>query len=1185
MTTSQNPYVGPRSFRPGERLYGRDREVRDLYGLLVAERVVLLNSPSGAGKTSLIQAALVPRLRDADFHILPVVRVSLEPPRMGAETNRYVLSTLLSLEEASQTMTPVEQLASMSLSDYLDRLDAENEARDTVLIFDQFEEILTVDPLNQAAKIAFFEQLGKALRKRRRWALFSMRDDYVAALDPYTRFVPTRFNNSFRLDLLDANGAQAAVVEPARAAGADYEPEAVERLVDDLRRARVQLPDGTVETQVGPFVEPVQLQVVCYRLWEALVANQDDMLVSVADIEQIGDVDESLASYYAERVAAAVDDVGAERSVREWFDRQLITPAGLRGQVLSGSEATEGIASDTIDRLIDAYLVRAEKRRGITWFELAHDRLIDPVRRNNEAWFAANLSMLQRQADLWEQQGRSEGLLLQDEQIGEANTWAAANQDRLTLVERDYLSRSIEQRDQRLREQRRNRIVRILAVVASVVGLIALVLAVFAFNTAGQLEVQRQQAEANAQTAEASRATADVLRETAEADQRASVAGSLAANASLELERSPELSLFLAREAVLVNQRAGEDPQIEAVDVVYQALAAQRTLARYLYDDALNALAFDPDGSILASVGNQGTIRLIDMDSDAERDLAVHPEGAARLAFAPDGMQLASAGFDGSVRIWDVLSGAELQSYPTEVPIASIAYNTDGTLLAAGTFGGQVYIWNLLNGTTVELTPHAIIATGVAFNQDNVLFSVGLDGILRESDPLTGAVLRERFADEPLNDVAVSPGDEFVAAAGTNSRLIHIWQGESEEAGILPGHTDLLFSVAFDASGEYLLSSAQDNSARLWSISASDVVYEFLGHTASVRDAVFQPGGRRVATVDGEGVLRIWDIDRIMPDTINAVTYSNDGDMVAVGDNLGTVSLFDAASGVTLDTVATDGSITGLAFVADGSRLVVGNDRGQVTSWVIDDGFLGEPEVLWETETPISTVRFNADGTRLLALSRGGVDIAAGELRLWQVGTSFTLLDTYTDSNGDFYYGADFIPGETELMFAADSGIARWAPGTTEIEWLIEDVRPFGDLAIDGSGSYLAAVVQGDLLVVWSLADLEEIDAFSGSVLAFEFDQQNSGQLVAAGKDRRLRVYDLASGDTLLQIGESSGSRGVALSPDGTMIVTGGLDGQVRFYPRDFAQVMERAAAKIIRGPSADECERLYLDFLTECSE
>ena len=100
-----NPYIGPRAFQRGETLYARDREVMELLDLLIAERVVLLHSPSGAGKTSLIQAALTPELEREGFCVLPPMRVSLEPPAPLDQAedkppNRYVFSLLLSLEEA-----------------------------------------------------------------------------------------------------------------------------------------------------------------------------------------------------------------------------------------------------------------------------------------------------------------------------------------------------------------------------------------------------------------------------------------------------------------------------------------------------------------------------------------------------------------------------------------------------------------------------------------------------------------------------------------------------------------------------------------------------------------------------------------------------------------------------------------------------------------------------------------------------------------------------------------------------------------------------------------------------------------------------------------------------------------------------------------------------------------------------
>jgi len=81
MSAPANPFIGPRPFMPGQKLYGRDWEIRTLYNLLRTKRLVLLHSPSGAGKTSLIQAGLWPRL-EASFRIRPP-SASTSPRRAG----------------------------------------------------------------------------------------------------------------------------------------------------------------------------------------------------------------------------------------------------------------------------------------------------------------------------------------------------------------------------------------------------------------------------------------------------------------------------------------------------------------------------------------------------------------------------------------------------------------------------------------------------------------------------------------------------------------------------------------------------------------------------------------------------------------------------------------------------------------------------------------------------------------------------------------------------------------------------------------------------------------------------------------------------------------------------------------------------------------------------------------------
>ncbi len=450
--TSRNPYVGPRAFASDESelFFGRDREARQLYNLLLAERILLLYSPSGAGKSSLIQAKLILRLREEGYRVTPVLRVNEPLPKEAPTGNRYVFSLLSALETAwpeAERLKPGD-LAGLTVDDYLKRREglrpsvpaagaaAQPEpAPGEVWIFDQFEEILTINPADLEAKKAFFTQVGVALRDSQRWALFAMREDYLAGLDPYLLLLPTRLKSTFRLDLLGVDAAQKAIQEPAQTQGVAFTEKAAQKLVDDLRQMQVQQPDGKMGTQLGPYVEPVQLQVVCYRLWETEAPR--DGKITEDEIVSLGDVGRSLAEYYAASVAAVARETGAEeRTIRDWFENSLITEQGIRDQVVMDVEASAGLKMAAIWKLVDAHLVRSEKRAGATWFELSHDRLIEPVRSNNAAWREKNLRSWQHRAVQWKREGRPPGLLLPAEALAEVTPAAG----KLTPTEQEFLA-------------------------------------------------------------------------------------------------------------------------------------------------------------------------------------------------------------------------------------------------------------------------------------------------------------------------------------------------------------------------------------------------------------------------------------------------------------------------------------------------------------------------------------------------------------------------------------------------------------------------------------------------------------------------------------------------------------------------------------------------------------------------
>ncbi len=438
---SKNPYVGPRSFTYGEQLFGRTKEISDLRDILIAQRIVLFYSPSGAGKTSLLEAGLRPELEGREFAVLPRIRVGYQSgpsqPVDGA-SNRYVISTILGLEEGrseERRMSTLE-LGRAKLGPYLDDVLGEQaNALDPCLFFDQFEELFTLDPTDHACKAAFLEQLGIALRNRNRWALFSMREDYIAQLDPYLGRIPTRFCTRYRLDLLGPVAAREAICEPARRAGAAFTDEAADRLIDDLRTVRVQR-GPSIRDELGIEIEPVQLQVVGHRLWSGLARGKST--IELADVAAAGTVDDALIDYYDEQVRAAAAATGEQEiRIRDWAGERLITDHGFRSQVLEGP-GIRGAA--VLAALEDAHLIRADHRRGTQWYELCHDRLVGPVQMSNDAWSERHFESLLVRARAWSLRGRPSGLLMRGAQRRRASGWAKAHEGELLPRDREFLA-------------------------------------------------------------------------------------------------------------------------------------------------------------------------------------------------------------------------------------------------------------------------------------------------------------------------------------------------------------------------------------------------------------------------------------------------------------------------------------------------------------------------------------------------------------------------------------------------------------------------------------------------------------------------------------------------------------------------------------------------------------------------
>ncbi len=239
------------------------------------------------------------------------------------------------------------------------------------MIIDQFEEIFSTNADAWVKREEFFIELAQAMQADPYlWVVLVMREDYIAAMDPYAHHLPGGLRVRYYMQRLEKDAAITAVEEPAKKAKRPYAEGVAEKLIDDLRSVKVYKLDGTEAVEPGQYVEAVQLQVVCYNLWQNL--PQGGEKITEKNLQEVGDVSASLGNYYAARVKAIAELKNVkERKIRAWFTTKLISPSGIRNMVLQEHDGESGgLENDVIQALSDLVRARDARWRNILRVEL-----------------------------------------------------------------------------------------------------------------------------------------------------------------------------------------------------------------------------------------------------------------------------------------------------------------------------------------------------------------------------------------------------------------------------------------------------------------------------------------------------------------------------------------------------------------------------------------------------------------------------------------------------------------------------------------------------------------------------------------------------------------------------------------------------------------------------------------------
>jgi WD40 repeat protein len=602
----------------------------------------------------------------------------------------------------------------------------------------------------------------------------------------------------------------------------------------------------------------------------------------------------------------------------------------------------------------------------------------------------------------------------------------------------------------------------------------------------------------------------------------------------------------------------------------------------------VHALAFSPDGKVLVSGSFDNSIRFWNVSTGAPigSPLTEHTSPVVSIAFSPDGGTVASGGSDGVISLWDAQTHSFLAELVTgtDSSVESLAFSPNGNLLASAA-GTTVTLWDMqtreLAAAPIE---HGASVSSVAFRPDGRMIAFGSSDttvtlwdveqqyqVFSSAVGLTGAV----------NCIAFSPdGKTLVSGSDDGSIFLHDMNLEDPYGGRLLGrNVGGVYSLAVSPDGLSVTTNGDENNAIVWSMQEDQLFDHKLDWSDDMPVSVtFSPDGKTLVAgyFHGTGIIwdttthqqigspihvetiglssveyvqggkmlvfhnyaggidMLWNLSRQKPvinplNGYNMLDISDDGHMLALGDENETIILWDLEKGKAIGQPLTSSLYPVLS--TDGSRLIYKTDEG----YFLLNIQTGKKENI--TALYATILSFSHDG-KIVAVN----DTGAGTVTLWDVGTQ-TQLGNPFDQYEYWISSTAFSPDDRTLAISVDYGTI-----------------------------YLWDVAMGQLI---------GLPLRSSAYSAYQITFSPDGRLLASGmQDDTIILWDLATHQPIGQPlpGFQVMFKGLRFSPDGKTLAAIGDDSKVTLWDVDPASWIEKTCARVGRNLTQDEWTRYFPD-------
>ncbi|EGJ31662.1 MULTISPECIES: hypothetical protein [Moorena] len=1130
---------------------GRQTDVNSLLERISRNdhKLTVIHGTSGVGKSSLINAGLLPALSSRIIgarQTLTVVQTvyrnwlgELEK-RLDLELASTVLfkfkdanlspSTVQPTprERLGRTTYPKGTLTAKAILDKLYRCSQHNLL--TVLIFDQFEEFFFL-ATDLGQRHQFYDFLAQALNLPFVKIILSMREDYLHYLLEFERYKDLSVINNNILDQklryhlgdLSPENAKNVIHSLTAVSQLKLEPALIEALLKDL------------VTNTG-VVRLIELQVVGAQL-------QAEKITTLPGYRALGDDPKTVL---VERsLSQIIYDCGPENEDAVWEvlfsltdqrgTRPLKTQAELA--VSNGNNATLTQIPLILEILVGSGLVFRVPETPQNRYQLIHDYLVLPIRQKYKQRTQSNIKVRLKQSE----------------------------------------SQLLRVRKQRLR--------------AIAISTVMAVLAVTNGGLRWRAEAQRINAMLSALSASSealfvSNKTFDALLE------------GLRAAKKLQQEE----------QQYLPSRTVEADTRLQVITALSQAVYSVSEHNRLEgHSDIVSSISFSPDGQFIASTSRDKTVKLWHPDGKLIQTIEGHQDSVTSVSFSADSQLIASSSWDGTVRLWRQ-TGELVRTITTDAGhIYSVSFSQDGQMIAAAGKDKKIRLWTVDGQLIKTFSGHRGVVRSVSFSRDGkIIASASADNTIKlwsQSGTLLNTL---RGHSAQVNCVVFSPDSQLIASA-SDDQTVRLWSTNGKLIKTFPKHQRWVLGVAFSADGQLIASASDDNTVRLWNREGT-LINTFKGHSDGVSAVSFsptepfssqdnlahsnshiplQPSNPQtdqliLASASHDKTIKLWSsinqshvILRGHQDDVQDVTFSPDSQQIATASNDRTVKLWDR-NGKLLQTLTGHHDLVySISLSADGELIASGSRDGTVKLWHRSGTLI---KTIKAHQDWVLNVSFSPDSKRLASASRDRT------VKIWdRTGKLIHTLSGHSERVNAVKFSQDSkrlasaSDDKTVKLWSADGKLLKTLPGHRN--WVL-------DVSFSPDNKFLATASYDNTLKLWRKDGTLQstLKGHTDSVAKVRFSPK--GKILATSSwDNQVQLWRFD--DTLIKTLKAGEHRvtNLSWSHDGTALAVASEDGTVAIWNLNLDDLLDKSCHwlrnYLQNNPEVRESDRQLCQLMT----